>query len=194
MSMDTKYKLGIWFIAVLIILNIGLMSVFWIQHWENQRPLPRHEGKPTPEEFLILELGFNEDQARTYYDLRKQHMRQTDPIKFEIYNLSLEMTDELFNQSPDSSRMRQLSEAIGDKHAEFEHGVYEHFQDVKQICNPDQQIKLKQLVIEVLKRPLLPPPGPRKDDRRRPHDDHRPPPPGGHRPPPPINDPTPPGG
>ncbi len=190
MDISAKYRLGVWGIAILIVLNMGLMGVLWYEHSDRRPTPPPGDGKPNPDQFFVRELGLDEEQANALFALREQHMSESDPVKARIHELSRQMTEELFAASPDTIRMRELSEAVGARHAEFERTVYEHFERVKQLCGPEQRERLKQLVMEAMERAKMPPPPPgqgpgdgrgRPGDRRPPPGDRRPPPPGGGR-------------
>ncbi len=196
MDISAKYRFGIWGIAILIVLNMGLMSVLWYEHFDRRPARPPGDGKPNPDGFFVRELGLNKEQAESLSALREQQMRESEPIKAQIHSLRRQMTEELFAVEPDPVRMKELSEAIGDKQAEFDRAVQEHFGRVKQLCGPEQQEILKRLVLEALDRARMPPPppGPGPGNRRGQPDDRRPRPPEGQRPPPGDRRPPPPQG
>ncbi len=193
MEYNSRYRLGLWTIIVLVVLNIGSIGLLWYERTDQRPEQPLRGDRPTPEDFLAREVGMDDEQVATFRELRKEHFRETDPIKAEIHRLGRQMMGELFATTPDTARVRQLSLELGEKQAEFELGVYRHFEDVKSICQPDQQEQLKGLILDAL-RSKFPPPmedGPR-GERRKPRDrqapglrdnNRPPPPPEGHRPP-----------
>jgi hypothetical protein len=179
----TRYRFGQWALVSLVVLNLGSLGFLWFEYSHRPRPPQRDSGESDAEGFLARDVGLNEEQARIVQILREEHFRETDSIRLEIHDLSRQMMEELFAPSPDTAKARELSAMIGDKHAEFELDVFEHFHKVKQICSPDQQRRLKRLVLEILNKSKKPPPrhagpdGDRRqgpDDRRPPLDDHRP--------------------
>lgn len=182
-SFDRK-RLGTWGFIILVVLNIGLLAIFWYDHATRQNySFPQGE-KPDTDQFLIRELRLSDDQARTFRDLRAQQSRQSDSVRGQIVRLGHDMIDELFKSSPDTSRIRQLSDAMGTEHARLEWTLFSHFQQVKQLCNPQQQENLKRIVVETFDRScLLAPPSDfdKRDMGPGPPGDH----PGGGPPPPP---------
>jgi hypothetical protein len=171
--LDIINKSGFWLtgIIILTVLNIGLLAFVWYDHTARDRfppPNERISHAGDTDDFLAKELDLSQDQIQILRGLNERQVFQSDSIKNEIRQLDSQMVEELFASVPDSIRIRQLSVAIGDKHAEFERKLFNHFLAIKRICNTDQQEKLRQLVTEVLRRSLIPPPpsGPGRDDLR----------------------------
>ncbi len=206
MDVNTRYRLGFWAFLVLVVLNVGLLALFWYEHFK--KPPPSADSHSNPEQFFIQELRLDRAQADSVKALRREHFRHTDSIKMEIIDLSRRMTNELFAVIPDTVLVRDLSEQIGRKQAEFERQVYAHFEAIKKVLRPDQYDKLRELLLDALKRkqPVTtggevnqpaPPPDRKNeqnpDDRRSPpRNDRRPAPPNDDRgSQPPRNDPTP---
>jgi periplasmic protein CpxP/Spy len=160
-DVNRTHRLAIWGIGILVALNIGLLSVIWYNQWYRQPIPPPHERRPNPDDFIAKELGATEDQARTFRALRDQQLQQTDSLKTVIHELSLRMVDEIFSATPDSGRIAALADSIGAGHAQLERRLFNHFRELKALCGPDQQNRLRQLLVDVLRRSQLPfpPPG-----------------------------------
>ncbi|HVP06209.1 MAG TPA: periplasmic heavy metal sensor [Candidatus Acidoferrum sp.] len=207
MDANTRFRLGFWAFLVVVLLNIGLLALFWYEHF--RKPPPSEDSHSNPEQFFIQELRLDQTQADSVKALRREHFRHTDSLKMEIIDLSRRMTNELFAVSPDTALVRDLSEQIGRKQAEFERQVYAHFEAIKEVLRPDQYDKLHELLMDALQRkqPVTtggevdrqaPPErkdAPNPNDRRPPpRDDRRPAPPNNDRgSQPPRHDPRPPG-
>lgn len=190
MDSRARYRFVLWVIVVLVVMNLGSLGFIWYGHLLRPQTPPRDGDKVDPEEFLVGEVGLDGAQAATVHSLREQHFRQTDSLKLEIQRLNRQLTEELFVPSPDSATVRQLVETIAAKHAEFERDVFEHYGKIKELCRPDQQVRLRRLMLEALDNPPNRPPkssardrqSPPPDDRPAPprDDDHRRPPEGGN--------------
>jgi periplasmic protein CpxP/Spy len=192
MSTDTNgtHRFAIWGIIILTALNVSLLSVIWYNQWYRQPIPPPYDRRPNPDDFLAKELGVNEAQAPRFRALRDQQLVQTDSLKSAIHELSLQMVDEIFSASPDSVHMAALADSIGAGHALLERKLFDHFRELKTLCGPEQQNRLRQLLVDVLRRSQLPlpPPGPGGNPRLSPPGD-RTNPPSGERPPLPGDNP-----
>jgi hypothetical protein len=158
-------------LIVLAVLNISLMGFIWYNHMARRDYPPPDDNMSdmgAADDFLARELELNQEQIKVYRGLHERQVFQSDSIRTEINRLGSEMVDELFSATPDFARIQQLSEAMGEEHAVFERKIFDHFIEIKQICNPDQQERLRQLITEIIKRSLFAPPpsGPARDDFR----------------------------
>ncbi len=184
MEHSSGNRLGVWAILILVIMNIGLVGLLWMDHYRKPPPRPG-DGEADPGDFFATELRLDQQQADSVKVLRREHFRKTDSIRFEMAHLNRRMIEELFAQSPDTALVQQLSDQVGLAQADFEREVYEHFDHIKQLCRPEQHERLKQLIFGAIQSKRPPPPGAGKGEDRQPPPpgDHRPPPPGDNRPP-----------
>jgi len=135
----TKNRFYILLILVLLALNgiiIGKI-IFW------NRPVHQE-----PREIIIEQLDLNEQQVSNYDKLIREHraaIRQKDralrQLKDSLYR---QLRDPASDPGPDSliSRISTIQREI-----EFIH--YRHFQDIRTLCRPDQQIHFNELVNEL---------------------------------------------
>jgi hypothetical protein len=190
--MDSFEKSKFWLIGITIlaILNIGLLAFIWYDHLGRPAGMPptgrEFEGKD-PGNLMAKELGFDEEQTRILRQLNLRQRTESDSIKAVINRLDAQMVDELFVAEPDSALIRKLSENIGAEHAELERRLFYHFLAIKKMCNAIQQEKLQQLITEVMKRSLCPPPPDRVGDGFPPGPPGDLPPESSRRDPPPPN-------
>lgn len=188
--MDSKIKTLVWTIIALIVLNIGSLGFLWYKQVTRpgQLPPPRNQ-QANPDKFLEMELQLTDEQVAAFSELRQQHQQETRKIRQVIHGLSGNLVEELFKSQPDTARVAALSDEIGRKQAEYERITYSHFDELKQVCTPDQQEKLRVILFEMLDNMRMGTPPPGYQDTS----DRRPPPPriGGDRdqpPPPPPDD------
>ncbi|MDD4052198.1 MAG: periplasmic heavy metal sensor [candidate division Zixibacteria bacterium] len=183
----TKYRFWMGGIIVLVALNIALMAFIWYDRAPRADRPPdgmAPPGRPGGD-FMVRELELNPEQARTVRALHEQQVLRSDTIRAEIRRLYKEIVTELFSAAPDSSRIRQLSDAIGSQQAEFDRGSFNIFLEIKRICDAGQQEKLQRLITELLMRSLpSPPPDLKRHDLYPPPDAQQPGPPAGNPPPP----------
>ncbi|MBN2011732.1 periplasmic heavy metal sensor [candidate division KSB1 bacterium] len=176
-----KNKLSVWLIALLVILNIATVSMFWINFNRNpmrQTPFGLQPPEQRTLQFLQQELGLTDAQIKLYDQLRQAHAKQTRPLLQNIRQLKRQMMDEIFSSEPDSGKVVEFTRRIGDIQAEIERLTFEHFLDLKKLCGENQVDKLQELLDEFFRRNPAPgQPGAPAPGYRRPMA----PPPGGNR-------------
>ena len=158
MEKDVRYRIGGWTILVLVILNVSLVALLWLEHSHRPPPQPGL-SKAERDARFAAELQLNEIQADSVRALRGAHFRISDSIRFEISLLSRRMTEELFAETPDTALVRQLSDRIGMGQAELERQAYNHFNMIKQMCQPEQYENLQRLILDAIRSKQPPPPG-----------------------------------
>ena len=163
------YKL---IIILLVVLNLATLAFMWFN-----RPGREREGnKDQAANFLIRELGMNQDQQAQYQRLRQEHRAKLNVLNERDKVLHKHFFDLLVKGSADSISLESMASAIAANRKEMELVTYEHFDLIKKILTPAQQQKFDSIFQDVLRMvlpmPSPPPPPP-------------PPPPAGLPPPPP---------
>lgn len=161
-------------IIVLIIFNLSTLTMLWVgrppQSIGDQAPINPRKKQAQLEMLLKSELMFNDAQIERFLDLRDKHNRQTNTLSMDIKELKREMFDKVLLAEPQLMISDSLLRITMDKQAELERLTFEHFLNIKNLCNPEQQKKLRILTHEV----LGPPPGetmtgpPQKPPRNKP--------------------------
>lgn len=167
-------------IATMVLLVANIITLVLL--WTNRGNDKNIEGKiPPPQgqvfEFLTKELQLDAKQQEAYAKLRDEHQA----IQRQNRDSLRKAKDELFSllQQPgiSDSVVREYSSRATAIEEHMDIITFKHFQQVRILCNPDQQKKFDSIISDVLKRMA---PGPI----------HGPPPPGmkggpGEMPPPP---------
>ncbi|MDP5122141.1 MAG: Spy/CpxP family protein refolding chaperone [Spirosomaceae bacterium] len=167
--MKTINKNWLWVIGGLMLLNIALLTFIWIKK-------PNHE----PPEFLKEKLGFSEIQKEQFETLKGQHQVQMQGIKVEMERLRDKLYGNFSTVNFTDSQVQELTNQIGEKKAEGDFLTYEHFQEVRKICTPEQQREFDKLISEIVRGidSQMPPPPDRNQEGRGggPPEGRRPPP------------------
>lgn len=156
-------------IVVLILLNISLLGLLWYEHLTRPKPPPPRNNHAENEVPFAEELQLDQNQVDAIRRLRQEHFDRTDPIRIAMVHLDERMMEQLFAPTPDTALVRELSEQIGSRQAEFDRQVYSHFDDIKQRLRPDQYEKLHGLIFDALRKKLPSSDG-AKDDRQTPEE------------------------
>lgn len=120
-------------VIVLILLNIGLITIFVF----NKPPHPRHlEGNKGPKMIIIERLHFNKKQITVYEDLIKEHRKKIVNKESEINSIKEELYALLATDNQTESTI--LIAKINAIEKEIEEIHFAHFLDIKKICNAEQ--------------------------------------------------------
>lgn len=177
-------------IVILVIINIVCLLLLWIgKPKHNKRGAESEIGEKTGiQEMLKEELGFTDEQANQFLELRENHKEKSDKVNDELMFLKSEMFEKAMYGKKETISDSLLNLSL-EKQRKLEEITFDHFLKLKQICTPDQQEKLFELVSQLLgpqqqAGPHGPPPG-ELEDGMRPPKGGRPdgPPPRGERPP-----------
>ncbi len=181
-----------WAIAflLLIFLNIATLTALWLM--KDGRPLPFLKDKDPKSgvvDFLVKELGFDSLQKQKLISLRDAHQQKVK----ELRKNNREAKDAFFallqrSDLPDSVVANGAKEAAR-YDQELDVLTFQHFREIRNLCNEEQKKKFENVIREVLKmigppqggRPQGPPPpgpgGERPDGPPPPDDDRSGPPP-----------------
>jgi hypothetical protein len=133
----------------LVVSNIALI-VFMVY---NKPPRPKHFG---PRNIIIDKLDFNAEQVKTYDQLIKWHQDEITKTEKDIMvfknKLYSNLSSDVNNQVNDS-----LISELGKVQMRVENIHYKHFQDIRQLCNPDQKQAFNRLTEEIASLFAMPP-------------------------------------
>ncbi|NQV29413.1 MAG: hypothetical protein HQ508_00875 [Candidatus Marinimicrobia bacterium] len=170
-------------IALLVILNLSLIANILI----HERLLGRAENpRGGVEVFLERELKLTPEQSQAFADIRRKHFESTVPFAEALRDSMTAMILEAFTLEPNISRAMEIASNIGNLHRELDWALFQHFQQLQNICSPEQQERLKGLASELTHGAAPPPnqqrnPGSGPPPRNAPHPQNGAPPPPGNR-------------
>ncbi len=186
-----KSKVGIILIVLLVLLNVCTLSFFWLQHNSTERD---GAGSAT-KDFIIKEVGLNDEQIRRFDSLRKIHQSEMIMLNKQSRDLHDQLFENISMVQIDSILINNISNQISKIEVEKQELTLYHFRAFRKLLTPLQQNKFDKIIKKVLRR--LGRPGPQKDISRphKPNEDQpnernelEPPPGGEDGPPPPPED------
>ena len=165
-------------IVLLVILNLATILMLWLNR-PPQPMLQREQRRPEQEKMHIQQLlkdqlGFDETQTEQYLKLREEQQEGALLIQNEIQRIKKQMFDEVLKENPQTTLSDSLLKLSQEKMADLEQLTFRHFLDLKKLCKPEQQDKLKFLIGEFF----------RQNPPVEMNNDGPPPPPPGDEPPP----------
>lgn len=142
-----KYWKG--FALILVALNILLLCILVIKPFtrpEHPNDRPREEG---PAKFIIEKLKFTPQQEVDFTKLKLQHQAAVRKLRNEGRLLRESFFEGLEKDSISSDKDR-IAQRIAENQKQLELVTYDHFEQVKKICSPEQKLIFNDIIGEVL--------------------------------------------
>jgi protein CpxP len=167
-----KQTLLVILVVVLVILNLGLVTFMWY----SQRP-DNGPGGPDTAKFLIKELGFDKAQEQQYITLQHRLSDSLSPIRENERHLHDRFFEMMHAASPDSALVASTVDSMGHIRVQIEYLTFNHFRQVRALCNAEQQQKFDKIISDMMRRMGPRPPGPHHGhgDGPPPNGEHGPP-------------------
>lgn len=155
-------------VVVLLLTNIGLLSLLWFdrapgknrdrtQRSNEMSPSnemhPPNDKRPQeggPKDFLIRELNFNEKQKQDYQILIDEHKSDMKVLMDKIRTAKEKLWDNLSGTDTGSNSADSISSEIGNYQKEIELVTFRHFQKVRELCDDNQKKKFDEVIKEVI--------------------------------------------
>ncbi len=149
MNYFNKYKVVFWIMILMIVINISGLTSFYFYYRANKTTVTDTTSCNATCRFLDEQLALNTVQSEKVSEINKQFREKTEPIVAEIKNIRTALLGELTSQNPDTTRLNQYTEKIGELQKQLQKEAIVQFQQLKQICTPDQCLKLSAIFSEV---------------------------------------------
>jgi len=154
MDFFKKNKIAGAIIILLVVLNIVLITLFWLREFHHPnfafRDTSRKDRPERTMRFFQHELGFTDEQVADFAEQRRIFFDEMKPIIKQIHDLRMELTDAIFADQPEEDRVRILIGQISELEQKREFAMFSHIKQVSALCTPEQQIKLKDLMRDVM--------------------------------------------
>ncbi len=148
-----KVKLLTIAVIGLLILNFGVLGVFFFSHPPHGHPgeMPPPFGAPKdgPQAIIIERLHFDEAQQKSYQVLIDEHKKNMNEINTNSRALKEELYALLKSVQVDSSQTNLIIQKIGEGQKQLEHLNFNHFKNIKAICKPNQVNDFNELANEL---------------------------------------------
>lgn len=142
-------------IYLLVGLNVMLLSylLFFQPSKEGSGGMPvgPERGGRHIEKFIREELGFSEAQMNKFFEIRES---QHNSMRAKNQRL-LQLKDQFFAQLKHESGGKvvdSLAQEIGRLHMDIDRTTFDHFSEIRGICNPEQKEKFDLLIDDLLRR------------------------------------------
>ena len=158
MQNNSQIKIWKWSVLILTIFNICFIINIWLKQ-NGTLPIRTNEipnGKKAAD-FLIEQLKFSPQQLTAFEKLKEEHHQAIDSLREigkEAHHLFF---DQLKNEKQDTSKVNELAKAIANNQTQIELVTFNHFKQVRNICDEKQKVKFDEIIQEVLRRMARPP-------------------------------------
>jgi hypothetical protein len=154
MKAENKHKLMVWGLVILAVMNVSTLGTILFHTLQTKQqeknrllrqPLIEVNTENFSGRFFRDKLNLDNEQMMRFREFNHEFR----PLAFELtQNLSKlrgEMLNEMEQPKPDTALLNKLAKEIGNTHAELKIISYQYYLNIKSLCNPDQQIILKEL-------------------------------------------------
>lgn len=152
------YRILIWIIIILFATSLS-MGISFVYHkkQDNQfiEQLEEAAIKVPSEQrtrFFREQLGLRFDQMETFRELNRNFNQTAWKITHQLENLRADMVRELGKEKPSEKTLESISKQIGELHTQLKKETIDYYLKMKAECNEEQQKKLNEIFISMLKK------------------------------------------
>lgn len=162
-----------WSVAILVILNIVLLVDNWRSrgHSSPNHPPMHGMGPAGPGQMIIEELKLTPEQISSFEKLKEGHHASMIELQAKGRELRNSYFDLLKQELPDQKMADEYVNAISENQKAIETVTFNHFKEVRHLCNDEQKKHFDEIIGDVL-----------RNMAGKPHRGEGPPPPHGPHP------------
>lgn len=145
MSSTQKNKLLTWLVILLLVANAATIAFFWLNKKQSHPPQPKGSAK----DFFTKELNLDPTQQVKVEALVLEHRKAAEELRRKV-RAAKESFFELLKQPNVSDSARQAAaKAVSVQTEELDLITFDHFQKVRALCNPEQQKRFDEIILDV---------------------------------------------
>lgn len=151
----SRNKIYVSLIGLLLLSNLALVA-FFVMNKPEKREIHKDRPGSYMKDALKNEVGFNDEQMAAFDKMVDQHRQQMRPM-FEDITKTKESFYKLLTQprTPDTI-LNVAAQQIGEKQKSIDIKIFNHFQNIRQLCTPEQQPAFDSLIQRVVHRMIFP--------------------------------------
>lgn len=136
----SKSRMFTWLLVLLLLANAVTLMFFWIG-----RP-SEPVNKGNPKDFLVKELNFDERQQEQFEELRQDHRRKTEALREKVKAAKDDMFELIKEPAVADSTKQLAARRVSLLTEEIDVNTLNHFQQVRALCNAEQQQKFDGII------------------------------------------------
>jgi hypothetical protein len=149
MNYFNKYRVVFWIMIVMILVNISAFTTYFFYYRANRAVIADTVSCSGTCRFLNEQLGLSPGQSGKVSEINRKFREQTEPLVAEIKNTRAAMLNELASGTPDTGKINKFAEKIGELQKTLQRAAIVQFQQLKQVCTPEQCFKLSAIYFDV---------------------------------------------
>ena len=162
MQNNNQLKFWKWAVILLAVLNVCLLTSIWLkQNGQAPDEMRRPPNGEKAADFLLEQLKFSEQQVAEFEKLKEEHRHKMDSLREISKEVHRLFFDNLKNEKQDTAKVNDLARAIANNQTQIELVTFNHFKEVRKLCDDKQKTTFDEIIQEVLRRmarPGQPPP------------------------------------
>jgi protein CpxP len=154
----TKFPRQKWLLllaAILLVTNVITLSIYWSTKRPEEHRNDQQGGGDRQRrmgQFMVNELKLDKDQEAVYWKLRDTLVSQQKPVMDSIRDSKKRFFDLLKDTPPSDSVLQANMNEIGHLQKKLDLITFQHFQQVRALCKPEQVLKFDTVVKEIVNR------------------------------------------
>jgi|SRR6185369_1919734 len=154
--MNSEKSKLLWIAVIsLLLINFFTLAFIWFHHGPGRHEPPRGDVSG----FIIHELKLNDKQVKKFEELKEAHHEQVENIQHELRKMHKDFFDLMKSDAVDSSKVKTVADAIASRQKEIELVTFNHFADVRKLCDAGQKEKFDDIIDEAMRMMAPKPPG-----------------------------------
>ena len=156
MNQNNKHRILTWMVVILIATNLSTIGSFYYHRISESKAAQAMQEEQTTipgdqrTRFFRDELNLNAEQLDQFRDVNRTFNRTARGIEANLAQLREDLINELGTTDPDSLKLGQLANDIGENHKELKQVTIAFYLNMKKICTQEQQIKLHEIFQSML--------------------------------------------
>ncbi|MFA5587547.1 MAG: periplasmic heavy metal sensor [Bacteroidales bacterium] len=158
MALQNKYRILVWVIVILVATNLSMGFSFLYHKQQDKKLLEQTEQEavelPAQQRtrFFREQLNLQPQQMNAFRELNREFNRTAWQINHQLESLRIEMVTEMGSQTPDKIKLEAISKKIGELHTRLKNETIDYYLAMKEACTDEQQKRLNEIFISVLKK------------------------------------------
>lgn len=147
-----------WAVIALVVLNISTLTTIYFQRKSDLKSIADDPVELKPNavsaadkfsgRYFRDKLNLTREQMQEFQRFNPEFRKEARTINIRLEELRHDMLDEMSTSETDTMKLNSLSGTIGEQHTQLKKITFRYYLDLKGICNPDQQLLLKELFYE----------------------------------------------
>ena len=139
-------KLLVFSTVALLIINVVLVYFLWTS--KKRHPKSKRGGDRG--DWVVKELNLDDRQKEEHKKIKDAHFATLKPIFDSITSARKNLYGLINDSTVNDSAVSEYTRIIGEQHALVSRYTFDHFKQLRAICNPAQQMKLDTIVQKIV--------------------------------------------